>query len=114
MSKVFTFAVAVVLATAILFAQGARATFADERDFTVYNQSNVSITGLYVAAASASDWGFNQLSGPILAGSSFLLHFQPGDAGNECVFDIRFIGSDGTVTFDYGVDLCTTDYVTFS
>src|SRR4051812_25493590 len=112
MKKLLTLAAMLVLA-ATAFAASARPSFADERDFTVYNRASVSIVHLYVSPAHADEWGSDQLDHIIRPGSSFKLHFAPGDADDACVFDIRFDAADGTTTKDWDVDLCSTGSLTF-
>lgn len=112
MKKLLTFAGAATLAATSLVA-ATQSTFADQRDFTVYNRSHTSIVRMYVSPANSDDWGYNQLNRIVRPGDDYTLHFSRGDAGDACVFDIRLDASDGTSTKDWGVDLCSTDSITF-
>jgi hypothetical protein len=107
------FAVLAVVVTAL--ALTARDVRADPRNFTLVNDSGVTITHVYVSAADVRDWGDNILGRDVLfPGESVDILFSryDGEAGN-CLYDIMVMGKDGEEGYLYGVDLCNTLTVTF-
>lgn len=112
MRRLSTAALAAVSLVGIA-ATAAPHAFADGRDFTLYNRSRTTIVRMYVSPVNSDSWGYNQLTQVVVPGDYYTLHFSPGDAGNACVFDVRLDAADGTSTKDWGVDLCSTDSITF-
>lgn len=90
-------------------------TFADSRDFTLYNNSSyVTIVHVYVSPSYVDNWENDVLGRDVLfPGDSADIQFTARD-GNACFYDIRLDGDDGTHTYDNNVNLCVTDSVTFS
>ncbi len=88
---------------------------ADQRDFTLVNDSGRVITHVYVSPSKDREWGDDILGRDVLQpGESVFIYFSRYDAGS-CFYDIRVVGSNGAEEgILTGVNLCTTDTVTFS
>jgi len=99
------------VALVLLLTQSA---FADPRDFTLRNRSDVDISYVYVSASAQDDWGDDVLGEDILpAGDSVDITFDRFD-GETCNYDIKVVGSGGELGYLYKVDLCRISTVTFS
>ena len=98
-------------AAALLIAQS---VFADQRDFTLNNNSSVDIASVYISPSGDDSWGSDAMGTDILpAGQSVDMNFSgPDDA--TCVFDIKVVGTQGEQGFLYKVDLCSVSTVSFS
>jgi hypothetical protein len=87
---------------------------ADQRDFTLINQSGRTITNAYVSPSSSDRWGHDVLGSDVLpAGRATGIEFTGGPSA-QCYYDIRVVtrgGAEGTL---YEVNLCTTSTVTFN
>jgi hypothetical protein len=103
-------AVSAVVAVLLL----AQSAFADQRDFTLTNNSSIDIASVYVTATDADTWGDDAMGTDILpSGQSVDMNFTgPDDAG--CVYDIKVMGTHGEQGYLYKVDLCSVTHVTFS
>ncbi len=99
-----------------VFAFGAHRTFADVRDFTLYNNSSyVTIVHVYVSPAYVDSWENDVLGQDVLFPGDYVnIHFNPRDGADTCIYDIRVDGDDGSVSYDWNVNLCSTSTVTFS
>lgn len=86
---------------------------ADVRDFTLYNNSAVTIYYVYVSPTNTSDWGEDVMGADVLlSGDSVDIVFNFFDG--TCLYDIKVVGENGEEGFLYAVDLCSTTNVTFS
>ena len=100
-----------VAAAALLVAQSA---FADQRDFTLNNNSSVDIASVYVSPSGVDTWGADAMGTDILpAGQSVDMNFSGSDAA-ACVYDIKVLGTQGEEGYLYKVDLCSVSQVSFS
>ncbi len=98
-------------ALVVLLAQSA---FADLRDFTLRNRSDVDIAYVYVSPSAQDDWGDDILGTDILyAGDSIDVTFDASDRFT-CVYDVKVVGTGGEVGYLYKVNLCNVSTVTFS
>jgi hypothetical protein len=104
---------ALILAAALLVAP--RNAFADPRDFTLINSSNITIVQVYVSASNRSSWEEDLLGrGVLLPGRSVNIRFSPNDRdAGQCFYDIRVVTSEGRESTMWEVNLCTTATVTF-
>ena len=50
----------------------------------------------------------------LVPGDYVHIHFSPSDGADTCMYDIRVDGDDGSRNYDWNVDLCATNSVTFS
>lgn len=86
---------------------------ADQRDFTLVNETGRTITNAYVSSSNYSHWGSDVLGSDVLpSGRSTGIRFT-GGASAQCYYDIRVVtrgGAEGTL---YEVNLCATSTVTF-
>ena len=98
---------------AALLAANATAAFADPRDFTLNNGSDVTITHVYVSTVDTKSWEEDVLGVDILPpGDSVDIVFS--NFADSCAYDIKVLAVDGREGYLYGVDLCSTSTVTFS
>jgi hypothetical protein len=106
-----TFTAVSAFALLLLFTQSA---FADLRDFTLRNRSDVDIAYVYVSPSAADEWGDDIMGVDILpAGESIDVTFDPS-LDFTCVYDVKVVGTGGELGYLYKVDLCTVTTVTFT
>ena len=88
---------------------------ADPRDFTLVNDSRVTITHAYVSPSTTTDWEEDILGSDVLPpGNSVEITFSRFNDSGECTYDIKVLGRDGSEGFLYKINLCTTSTVTFN
>jgi hypothetical protein len=86
---------------------------ADKSDFWVRNDSNNTISELYLSASNLDSWDNDLLGNVVLqSGDRFQVAFAD-TSNNNCLYDIRAVFSDGQVVEDYQVNVCNNDYYTF-
>jgi hypothetical protein len=96
---------------ALLFAT-ATSALADERDFTLHNDSSVDIYYVYLSPSTSNFWGDDVLGEDVLpSGDQFDINFD--DPRTTCVWDIKAVGHDGSEGYIYKVDLCSVADVYF-
>ena len=96
---------------ALLFAS-ATSAFADERDFTLHNNSSVDIYYVYVSPSSSNFWGDDVLGEDVLpSGDEVDITFD--DPRKTCVWDVKAVSHDGSMGYIYNVDLCSVSDVYF-
>jgi hypothetical protein len=101
-----------VVAVLALLLTTAPSAFADERDFTLHNNSSVDIYYVYVSPSSSNFWGDDVLSEDVLpSGDEVDITFD--DPRTTCVWDIKAVAHDGSVGYIYKVDLCSISDVYF-
>ena len=86
---------------------------ADQRDFTLVNNTTAVLTHVFVSPTSVEDWGDDVLGRDVLAsGENVFIYFSKFDPG-ACGYDVKVITDSGAEGKLMGVDLCATDTVTF-
>jgi hypothetical protein len=106
--------VATFLSIVVLAAIAAQSVFADPRDFTLINNSSVTLTSVYVSPSDAKGWEEDVMGRDVLpAGESVDIGFAKAKTG-VCLFDIKVVGIAGEVGILYDIDLCSTSTVTFN
>ena len=96
---------------ALLFAT-APSAFADERDFTLHNNSSVDIYYVYVSPSTSGFWGEDVLGKDVLpSGNEVDIQFD--DPRVTCVWDIKAVAHDSSAGYVYKVDLCSVSDVYF-
>jgi hypothetical protein len=79
---------------------------ADQRDFTVYNETSYTIERLYVSPHSSDNWEEDVLGSDVLRpGHHVKITFS--DSLGYCYYDIKALYSDDTKSIKYNVDLCS-------
>lgn len=107
-------AIPAIAAASILLPSAAGVAHADERDFTLTNNSSAVLTHLYVSPTSSEDWGDDILGRDVLAqGEATMIVFNRYVEGG-CLYDILTNYNDGGTGKMMGVDLCSTTDVSFS
>jgi hypothetical protein len=102
--------VGMTLATVLLTASSARA---DQRNFTIVNDSANAITNLYVSSVATQDWEEDILGVGILEpDASTGITFNNAVSG-RCLYDIKVV-SKGKDYISDSIDLCSTSSVIFS
>ncbi len=87
---------------------------ADPRDFTLVNESSVTIVYAYVSSSDVSDWEEDVLGDDVLPpGQRVNITFSGFTPGN-CSYDIKVVGRGGETGYLWAVDLCSTATVTFT
>lgn len=84
---------------------------ADQRDFTLHNESSVDIQEVYVSDSGDSNWG------PDILGQDVLLQGEPTDVvfeeddSQDCLYDLKAVGAGGEELDACQVNLCeVADY----
>jgi hypothetical protein len=97
---------------ASLWLATATSAFADERDFTLHNDSSVDIYYVYVSPSTSDFWGDDVLDEDVLpSGDQVDITFD--DPRTACVWDIKAVAHDGSTGYIYKVDLCSVSDVHF-
>ena len=87
---------------------------ADERDFTLVNNTSASFNHVFVSPSDVEDWGDDVLGKDVRdAGENVFIYFKRFTPGG-CAYDIRVVADDGREGKLLNVDLCSIDTVTFS
>jgi hypothetical protein len=85
---------------------------AQDRNFTLHNNTGYAIKGLYVNLPDDNVYNENELSSPLANGSKFLVKFTRADGGKACVWNIKVDWADGSApSFFKGINLCKLDNV---
>lgn len=90
---------------------GANSALADRRDFTVHNNSRLTIQYLYVSDSGSNTWGSDVLGADTVleSGESTLVYFT--DNSSNCFYDIKAVAENGAELDDRQVNLCgISDY----
>ncbi len=88
------------------------AAIAQDRNFTLHNNTGYAIKGLYVNLPDDNVYNENELSSPLANGAKFLVKFTRADGGKACVWNIKVDWADGSApSFFKGLDLCKLDNV---
>jgi hypothetical protein len=116
MQSRFARALAAIAVVGALAVTTATTAFADARNFTVVNNSSLTITHLYVSAADTQSWEEDVLGKDVLApGESWDITFSKydGEAG-KCLYDIKAVGKEGQEGVQYKLDLCSITSFTWN
>ncbi len=106
---------AILAGLAALLGLGAAvpAALADERDFTLVNDSSLAIVDLYITHISEPGWSDNILGeDSLVAGGQVQVLFADPDPG-YCNYDVRVVTETGENAIVSAVDLCQTNVVAF-
>lgn len=79
--------------------------------YTVTNSSGMVVTGVSLSPNDANNWGLSLNSAGNIASNGTFTFSQSVDPAN-CLYDIRYMGEDGTYYYVQDVDLCTTKTIT--
>jgi hypothetical protein len=107
---------ALVAALTLLAGTPQRTLADDPRDFTLVNDSQITIREVYVSASDVQSWQDDVLGNDVLPpGEQLNIRFNPNDAdAGKCMYDIRVVGTNGAEGRMNAVNLCQTTTVTFS
>jgi hypothetical protein len=87
---------------------------ADPRDFTLVNDSTVTIREAYVSSSTLTSWEEDVLGSDVLPpGSRVNVTFSSFSSG-DCSYDIKVVGMGNETGYLWAVDLCSTATVTFT
>ncbi|MFB2880782.1 hypothetical protein [Floridanema aerugineum] len=76
----------------------------DRRDFKIINNTELTLTSVYVSSARSQRWGRNILRRPVMANGNVNINFSDSRS-TQCVYDIKAVYEDGS--FDVGrYNLC--------
>jgi hypothetical protein len=85
---------------------------AQDRDFTLHNQTGYAMKGIYVNLPNDNVYNENELSAPLANGAKFLVKFTRADGGRACVWNIKVDWADGSSpSFFRGLNLCEINNV---
>jgi len=105
--------IALILIAALTFVViGALRSSADQRDFTVVNETSYTIDNLYVSPHSSDNWEEDVLGSDVLEPGHHVKVTFSDDLG-YCFYDIKAVYSDGTKSEKYNVDLCSISIFRF-
>jgi hypothetical protein len=105
--------VGVFLAMAVLLFNSP-AAHADQRDFTLVNNTGQIITHVFVSSSDLTDWGDDVLGRDVLDDQdTVFIYFKKFSAGS-CLYDIKVITDSGDEGQLNQVNLCNVDTVTFN
>jgi hypothetical protein len=110
----FKFLFAAIPMAALLVAMFVLPALADQRDFTVVNNSSLVLTQVYVTASDTTAWGDDIMGRDVLNPSETVDVSFKGFDGSSCLYDVKVMGQGGQEGYLYKVDLCTVSTVTFS
>jgi hypothetical protein len=99
---------AVALATLVFLAWGGTA-YADDRNFTVVNNTGYPIKGLFVNPPGDNVFNDNELSAVLAEGASFPVKFSGADKG--CTWNIKVTWTDNSSSIFRNLDLCSINNV---
>lgn len=103
---------AAVLATAFL-AMGVSPAVGTDQNFTLHNQTELTIESVYVSPSGAGSWSEDILGQDILDDHTDLdVKFDRGSS--QCEWDVRADFSDGTSEQVHDVNFCSISDVTFT
>jgi hypothetical protein len=87
---------------------------ADQRDFSLINESRTTITRVYVSPSSSDRWGADWLGSEVLRpGQTARLNFSAQVNSGTCLYDVKLVRSDGGDVVRTNVDLCRTTSLTY-
>ncbi len=78
-----------------------------EGSFEMVNETGHTITGVYAGPSNESSWGPNVLNGRIASGEVVVITLD--SAGYGCIWDLKYVFSDGEEYDEYEVDICEID-----
>lgn len=85
---------AIASSAVVLIAMNAGVARADRRDVTVQNNTDITMTELYVSSHRSSSWGADRLPSTIESGETFDLKFT--NNSTECIYDVKAVYEDGS------------------
>ena len=89
-----------------IFLTSAAPVFA-EGSFEMVNSTGYTISGVYAGPSNESAWGPNVLEEAIANGETLVVTLDT--SGYGCVWDLKFVFSDGDEHEEYEVDICRID-----
>ncbi|MEG4328427.1 hypothetical protein [Microcoleus sp. herbarium5] len=113
MNKSFRNLMTAVVLSLPITAFSVGSALADQRDFTVINNTTAPIRHLKVGPTGEDDWGDDILGQSVLnSGDSALVYFE--DEANLCSYDIKAVFDDNREAEAYKINLCETNSYTFT
>lgn len=104
---------ALVVAGVGLGAPGA--AVADNRDFTIVNESGANMLKLWISPSSSSDWEDEMLKGQVVRpGKRKTITFSSRYARDECEFDLKYVDANNDSWTFNKIDLCKVSELTFT
>jgi len=99
---------AVAMATLVLLTWGGTAA-ADDRNFTIINNTGYPIKGIFVNPPGDNVFNENELSAVLAENASFPVKFSGADKG--CTWNIKVTWTDNSSSIFRNLDLCTINSV---
>ena len=99
----------IAFAVAGLMAAGASA---QDRNFTLHNNTGYAMKGIYVNLPNDTVYNENEIDTPLANGAKFLVKFTRADGGKACMWNIKVDWADGSpASFFRGLNLCEINNV---
>jgi hypothetical protein len=87
---------------------------ADQRNFTLVNDSKVTIDKIFVSTIHTNNWGEDILGQDILSSNESVdIQFSSNEAGT-CMYDLKVVTADQDPVEEHEVNLCGTVKVIFN
>ncbi|MBI9103316.1 MAG: hypothetical protein JEY99_12940 [Spirochaetales bacterium] len=84
-----------------------------DQDVTISNDTGYNIWYVYISSSDSDSWGDDRLGDEVIMDGDVFDFCMPG-YGSNCTFDIKIVDSDDDTYIKMGVDLCSTDYLSFT
>ena len=95
-----------VMLTVVSALLAASAVQAQDLNFTLFNNSEVAMTGFYVSDTGTDLWGENLIPENSVLLSGYEVEVVIADGRNTCEYDILIELQTGELLEDYDIDLC--------
>lgn len=87
---------------------------ADQRDFTLVNNTGATIEFVYVSPSNVTDWGEDVLGRSVLLDGEDVFIYFSRFSPDSCLYDIKVVTDEGDEGVLNQVNLCEVDTVRFS
>lgn len=82
-----------------------------ESSFEMANETGYTITAVHAGPSNESFWGPNVLQGRIASGETVVITLD--STGYGCIWDLKYVFSDGDEFEEFEVDICSIDGDTY-
>ena len=86
---------------------------ASDITFTLYNETSVTLTELYLSPSNVDDWEEDILGTDVLEARG-VINVTVEDGRTDCIYDFLGVFADNDMVEDYGVDICTLESYSFT
>ncbi|QQR39075.1 hypothetical protein [Devosia rhizoryzae] len=75
-------------------------------EFTVINNSSVDLHYFYTTPSNDNNWGEDLLGDTGILEAGYQATATIGDGSDQCLYDFRFVMSDGSELVEPAIDIC--------